>query len=290
MKMWQRKWRVWLLLPMMLWSVSASAYQLTCNWVFSEDVSIFLHPDSPQRILNAIERYKKIMGIAELAHKPRNMDEAKIRLQTLKPEQKTEILNLIGEHYNEVKALKYNDGPFKTFKRHMDLVISQEINAPQFFREQIYEKGRSLEETLDMFYQKVQEVTKTPVILHGQDVLLTALRLQDRFLKKYDSPIVLYGSFVNGKAYAKSSDLDFAVIHPKLESSMRETDLLKVLSDFPLSEAQAHTVSPRQVHGLGSMNPLVLIIRKDYIVLRVYENGLFSDFQNKSVKFDEFYF
>ncbi|WP_413612971.1 hypothetical protein [Bdellovibrio sp. HCB-110] len=283
--------RMILIFTLMLLSGAAQAYQLTCNWVFSEQVEIFLHPNSPQRILKAIEKYKKIMGIAELTHKPHSLDEAKTRLQDLSPAKKQQLLNMIAEHYNEVKALKYNnDGPFKTFKRHIDLIISQEINAPQFFREQIYEKGRSLEETLDAYYAKVQEVIQIPVLLKGEDVLFTALRLQDKFLKHSDKPIVIYGSFINGKAYSKSSDLDFAVMNANLETKMRETDMLSLLSDFPLSEAQAHVISPNQVHGLGSMNPLVLIIRKDYMVLRVYENGLSSEFKSKNVKFDEFYF
>ena len=269
----------------------AQAYQLSCGWVLSENLEVYLQPDSPQRILSAIERYKKIMRISDFTHKPASMDAAKLRLRELPAEDKQKLLGMVAEHYNEVKALKYNnDGPFKTFKRHIDLVISQEMNAPQFFREQVYDKGRSLEEALDMYYRKVQEITKIPVLLKGSDVLLTAIRLQEKFLSRRDNTIVIYGSFVNGKAYSKSSDLDFAVINPKLETQMRETDLLKELQEFPLSEAQAHTISEKQVHGLGSMNPLVLIIRKNYIVLRVYENGLHKEFSDRAVKFDEFYF
>lgn len=283
--------KIILILAMIMWSGLAHAYQLTCGWVFSEQMEAFLQPDSPQRILNAIENYKKIMKLSEFNHKPASLDAAKSRLRVMTPAEKQELLKMVADYYNEVKALKYNnEGPFKTFKRHIDLVISQEINAPQFFREQIYEKGRSLEETLDMYYKKVQELTRIPVFLKGSDVLLTAIRLQNKFLAKRDNTIVIYGSFVNGKAYSKSSDLDFAVIDSKLETQMRETDLLKVLVDFPLSEAQAHTISANQVHGLGSMNPLVMIIRKDYMVLRVYENGLHSEFTNKKVQFDEFYF
>lgn len=280
-----------LIVVMVLVSGLAQAYQLSCGWVLSEQLDAFLLPDSPRRILGAIERYKKIMRLSEFNHKPGSMDAAKSRLRNMAPAERQELLKIVAEHYNEVKALKYNnEGPFKTFKRHIDLVVSQEINAPLFFREQIYDKSRSLEEALDMYYKKVQEITKIPVLLKGSDVLLTAIRLQDKFLSKRDNAIVIYGSFVNGKAYSKSSDLDFAVINPKLETQMRETDLLRVLEEFPLSEAQAHTIGASQIHGLGSMNPLVLIIRKNYIVLRVYENGLHSEFSNRKVKFDEFYF
>lgn len=280
-----------LLSLIILWSGMAQAYRLTCGWVLTEDIGIYERTDSPQRLQAAIESYKKIMHMTEFNHKPPSMDAARLRLRQMAPAEKVELLNLVKEYYNEVKALKYNkDVPVRTFKRHIDLVISQEINAPQFFREKIYHQGRSLEETLDMYYKMVQEVTGIPVVLEGADVLLTAVRLQDKFLKTKDNTIVIYGSFVNGKAYAKSSDLDFAVINPKLETQMRETDLLGILTDFPLSEAQAHTINASQVHSLGSMNPLVLIIRKDYIVLRVYENGLHKDFSQRNVKFDEFYF
>ncbi|KHD88991.1 MAG: hypothetical protein OM95_05885 [Bdellovibrio sp. ArHS] len=286
------KWMQTVILAVLMMAGSmAQAYQLTCNWVFSEQVEIFLNPDSPQRILKAIEQYKTIMGLTEFNHKPGSLDQAKTNLQHLSPEKKAELHRLIAEYYNEVKALKYNnEGPFKTFKRHIDLVVAREINAAQFFKDAIYKNGRSLEETLTAYYERVQQITKVPVLLKGEDVLLTAIRLQDRFLSRRDNTIVLYGSFVNGKAYSKSSDLDFAVMNPRLEAQMRETELLPMLQEFPLSEAQAHTISPAQVHGLGSMNPLVLIIRKDYIVLRVYENGLHKDFQRKNVKFHEFYF
>lgn len=75
-----------------------------------------------------------------------------------------------------------------------------------------------------------------------------------------------------------------------LEVETREENLLAMLKEFPLSEAQAHTVRPKQAHGLGYLNPLVMVVRKDYIVLRVYQNALFDQFKTKKVPFDEFYF
>ena len=276
---------------LLLLSSTTQAYQLTCSWVFLQKVESFLKPDSPQRILKAIEDYKNIMGISDFNHKPSSMDDAKLRLNSMSLQEKENLLRLVGEYYNEVKALKYSsEGPFKTFKRHIDLVISQAIDAPKFFRYQIYKKNHSLEAALDAYYKRVQQVSKVPVLLSGADVLLTAMRLQEKFLKKKDDTIVMYGSFVNGKAYAHSSDLDFAVINGRLEQHMRGQDLLALLTDFPLSEAQAHLVSAKQVHSLGSMNPLVLIVRRDYIVLRVYEKGLHYDFTKKQVPFNEFYF
>lgn len=243
---------------------AAQAYKLTCNWVFSERVEDFLHSNSAERLTGAIERYKQIMKITDFTHKPVTMDAVKTRLPRLRPWEKAELRKMVLDHYNEVKAMKYNnDGPFKTFKRHLDLVVSQEINAPRFFRDQIYNKKRSLEQALDEYYKRMQELTGAPVVLEGADVLLTALRMQERFSSEKDNMIVFYGSFVNGKVYSKSSDLDFAVIDPKLEVEMREENLLAMLKEFPLSEAQAHTVRPKQAHGLGYMNPLVMVVRKD---------------------------
>lgn len=280
-----------LVLSLVFVSSWAGAYQLACGWVFSQQVEAFLQPDSPQRILNAIEKYKKIMKLAEFNHKPGSMDAAKMRLREMNSADRADLLQLVGDYYNEVKALKYNkDGPFKTFKRHIDLVISQEIDAPKFFRSRIFEQGKSLEGTLDAYYKKIQQVSRVPVLLKGSDVLVTALQLQERFLSKNNDVIVIYGSFVNGKAYAHSSDLDFAVINSKLEEQMRGQDLVELLTEFPLSEAQAHIISGKQIHSLGSMNPLVLIVKRDYIVLRVYENGLHNEFSQRRVKFDEFYF
>lgn len=268
----------------------SQAYKMKCEGVFTDSLQPSQRTDAPQRVSKAIEQYQKILGLGELTHKPASLDAAKIHYRALSAAQKRSLLEMISGLYNEVKSLKYNqEGPFKTFKRHLDIIISQELNAPQFFREEIYQKGKSLEQALDLYYQKVQILTGIPVLLQGQDVLLTALRLQEKFLTKVDNSIVIYGSFPNGRAYTKTSDLDFAVMNPKLETKMRETDLLGLLTDFPLSEAQAHTIAPGQVHALGYLNPLVLIVRKDYVVLRVYENGLHDDFKNKEVHFDEFY-
>lgn len=266
----------------------AFAYKYSCSSIFRENS---INQIDLINTNNAIENYMKIFSINQLGHDKKSLDYIKLNYRKLSSQNKLELLNILKLNYNTVKLLKYNqEGPYKTFKRHLDLIIGLEMDSVQFFREKVDNENKSIEEALNLYFEKMQKALDLPLTLEGSDLMLTAMRLQEKYAKHPKSMMVLYGSFVNGKAYTFTSDLDFAVTDARQEVLMKEVDILKTLEDFPFSEAQAHVMTPRSINSLGSMNPLVVIIKQNYIVLRVYDLRTSDDFKNNNIYFDEYYF
>ncbi|QDK46294.1 hypothetical protein DOM22_14540 [Bdellovibrio sp. ZAP7] len=246
-----------------------------------------------KKVLDAMARYQKLMGFETIDQKSQSLDLVKVRFAKLSPEQKREMMQLVFENYNDVKLLKYSkDGPVKFFKRHLDVMVSEYSNVRTWFKYMMVERQAPLEKTFDLYFKHISELTDSPIAIEGADVLLTAMRLQEKFLVqgKGQAPIVLYGSFVNGKAYEKTSDLDFAVMDAKLETAIRETDTLKLLEEFRFSDAQAHVIKPKDALGLGYLNPVVVIVKEKYIEVRVYGSGPEKAHQKGQIPFDVYYF
>lgn len=285
----------------------AQAYKYVCTHVFetkydsdanlapqSEAYAKFIsqHVDS-KSVLNAMTRYQKLMGFETIDQKGSSLDLVKVKFAKLSPEQKREMMELVRDVYNDVKLLKYSkEGPVKFFKRHLDVMVSEYSNVRTWFKYMMIDRQAPLEKTLDMYFKHISELTNAPIALEGADVLLTAMRLQEKFLVqgKQQGPIVLYGSFANGKAYEKTSDLDFAVMDARLEQAIRETDTQKLLEEFQFSDAQAHVIKPKDALGLGYLNPVVITVKEKIIEVRVYGSGPEKDHQKGKIPFDVYYF
>ncbi|WP_413582172.1 hypothetical protein [Bdellovibrio sp. HCB288] len=248
---------------------------------------------STNKVLSAMERYQKLMGFEVIDQKGESLDLVKVRFAKLTQKQKEEMMTLVKDVYVDVKLLKYSkDGPVKFFKRHLDMMVSEYLNVRSWFKYMITERQAPIDKAMDLYFKRIQELTDAPIILEGSDVLYTALRLQDKFLQqqKLPGPIVIYGSFANGKAYEKTSDLDYGVVDARTEQIIRETDTLKMLEEFPFSDAQAHLIQPKQIQGLGYMNPVVVIVKDKFIEVRVYGSGPEKSHLKGKIPFDAYYF
>lgn len=302
--------------------VNTYAYKLQCENIFdlsqnlNEKTSItsFEEPKSLGLVLTkakadqAIHEYKKLMNLRQISHKKQDLSFIKSQLQRITGNQKQQLLDILSASYNDVKTLKYErvQGKpiYKSFKRHLDLAVS-ELLSPYYPFKKSLEKFNDhdrdqLETQLNLYYKQVQKITRSPVLNEASDVLHTSLRLQEfafsDLLKTWDeekiakqTPLILYGSFVNGKAYLKNSDLDFAVLDSKMEVQMNEKNLHEILPEFPLTEAQAHVISPSQIHELGFMNPIVILIYPRYIIVRAYKSQNHYLMKNKPIFVDHYF-
>ncbi|WP_413575278.1 hypothetical protein ACLVWU_13310 [Bdellovibrio sp. HCB290] len=247
---------------------------------------------STDKVLSAMARYQKLMGFETIDQKGQSLDLVKVRFAKLTQPQKEEMMALVKEVYGDVKLLKYSkDGPVKFFKRHLDMMVSEYLNVRSWFNYMIVKRQAPIDKTMDLYFKRIQELTNAPIALEGSDVLYTALRLQDKFLQqqKLPGPIVMYGSFVNGKAYEKTSDLDYGVTDARTEMAIRETDTMKMLEEFSFSDAQAHLIQPKQIQSLGYMNPVVVIVKEKVIEVRVYGSGPEKSHLSGKIPFDAYY-
>ena len=272
------------------------AYQIRCESVHRPKLEVSDPGRLAAEVKTAMAEYQNLMGFSQIRHDLKAMDQVKARLAELKSEQVLQLKSLIQNNYNKVRSLKYDtSAPYKSFKRQLDLIISEKSDAQRFFKKRMIDQGQSLEDTLSQYYAVIHEWTRSTTQMKGDDVLLAGLQLQDRFFKKdkaeetWTHPLALYGSFVNGRALAHLSDLDFVVTKAEKVTEFSEKDVLAALVDFPCTEAQAHFMERRSLHSLGYMNPLLLIVTKDHMVLRVYRSVQSKDLW-KNVYFDEYYF
>ena len=278
-----------LLIPGISWG-----YVYQCKSIWLENDLPPANEQTLQQVEDAMVRYLDIMGFPQIGHKKSDIDSVKYRMRQLSPALRGDLMDLIHENYGSIKSLKYSENrSIKSFKRQIDVLVTESTEAARVIAEEFNRHGQ-LDMALDSYYRRVQEVADTPMRMQGEDVLLTATRLQEMFFNLEGSrslgPIVLYGSFINGRSYPKSSDLDFAVLNTQLEALLQGRDLVSELKEFPFSEAQPHVITPKQVHELGYLNNIVLLIHPDYIEVRVYQSHPSVDFQRARSKFDVYYF
>ncbi|MBO9665294.1 MAG: hypothetical protein J7501_00585 [Bdellovibrio sp.] len=285
----------------------AYAFKPVCEYILSEKFSpeteaashtpeyaaVIAKLVNKEKVSSAMSRYQKVMSFDVIDQKGSSLDLVKTRFKALTPEQKKEMIDLVSEIYNDVKLLKYSkDAPYKFFKRHLDMMITEYVDAPRFFRNMINKRNASVEKTLDLYFKQVQEITKAPVVLEGSDILLSSLRMKYQFVEQQGlkGPLVLYGSFVNGRAYERTSDMDSAVIDPRMEQAIREFNTLNMLEEFPLSDALPHVVRPHQLKSLGYMNSVVVVIQPQYIEIRVYQSQPEKVHLAGKAPYDAYYF
>jgi hypothetical protein len=287
-------WVTWMGIVLMVEPVSA--YHLRCDRVHENESLARPSEVLIQEVQSAMAAYQKLLGINQIKHDAKSLDLLKTRLSQFSSIENEKLKQFVQSHYLNTKLLKYEQaGPFKSFKRHLDLIVSEKTEARRFFRQMIIERQLSVEEALNQYFLLVQEWTRSPTFMKAEDLLLTALRLQDHYLDKETQeqslkyPLVLYGSFVNGRALVRRSDLDFVVTKPEKEVAIPEGELLKALEFFPFSEAQSHFMPRKSIHTLGFMNPLVVIVAKETIILRVYKNQKSLEIARQP-QFDEYYY
>jgi predicted nucleotidyltransferase len=177
----------------------------------------------------------------------------------------------------------------------LDLHLSEILNAKSFFKKRLQSNPDKALEALHEYYVEVAELIGAEVPLTAEQVLLTSYRMQTLLQKHGEAQesgteMILFGSFVNGKAVAKTSDLDYAVTTARMEEILSAENIKPLLKEFDFSEAQPHLVLHRNIHELGFLNPLIIIITENQISLRIYEELNTQDLHGRRILFDEYYF
>jgi hypothetical protein len=240
-----------------------------------------------------IQSYQTLMALPEIGDKPIHLDKLKNQFARLSVEAKAEVLSLIRDTYLYVKVFKYFSGaPVKKAKRHFDVILSESSGSFEFFKNSIYRDLRGVEETLQDYFNQEAERIQLPKAVDVENVLYVAYKIQDQF--RYDKrfateKVYLYGSFVNGRGITKLSDLDFAIENAILASKVENLKMtFPELSQFILSDAQAHMARRGQSHEYGYMNPVVIVIHQSTIEVRVYKSQNFQATTSKP-RFMSFY-
>lgn len=249
-----------------------------------------------QRGQNVVEQYKRLLSLEQIADKLESLDHARTRYHELSANEQSALIELIQNNYSLMLNLKYHENTnFKSLKRHFDLHISEIFNAKNFFHRKIQQEGKSLKAALNEYYRELGQITGLPQTVTHDTVMMTALRLQEGLLQaQHNIPqnalIVLYGSFPNGRSVPKKSDLDYAVTSERLHIALGEKSLAERLPEYDFTSAQSHHVRHHDIHSLAYVSPLVIIITRDYISLRVYEEASSRQLHNRKVEVDEYFF
>lgn len=244
-------------------------------------------------LTHQIQAYQTMMSLPEIGDKPIHLDNLKVRFMRSSADEKVEVLELIKKTYLHVKVFKYFAGvPVKKTKRQFDVILSESSGALEFFKNSIYRELRGVEETLQNYFNQEAERIQLPKPVDVENVLYVAYKIQDQF--RYDQrfereKVYLYGSFVNGRGISELSDLDFAVENALLASKIENLKMtFPELSQFVLSDAQAHMARRGQAHEYGYLNPVVIVVHQSTIEVRVYKSQNFRDTSSKP-RFLSFY-
>lgn len=138
-------------------------------------------------------------------------------------------------------------------------------------------EGKSGKELYQEFLNEQAAIFGTQYSAH--EVLTFAQHVQQQLpLLQAQHPgpglkIILGGSFINGKAQIKTSDLDVSVNQPKL---MQMKPQWEEVFNFVMREKNPETNMTIEMHGepaafYGKINPVVLVISAEKIIVQVFE-------------------
>lgn len=231
-----------------------------------------------------LKQYMDLLQLEEIGDKPKHLDQIKELFAQLPGVQQREILKLIQDTYLHVKIFKYYKPlPIKKMKRQFDVILSASHDAFKFFQTAIIKNQKDVESTLQLYFNIEALRVGLPIPIDVNNLLYVAYKLQDQIRNEKvfeNEKIYLYGSFVNGRSITELSDLDFAVSNPLLASKLESAKIdFPELSNFRLSEAQAHIGKKSQIHQYGYLNSLVIVIHSNTLEVRVYKSKKFMEIQ-----------
>lgn len=273
-------------------TASASIYQ--CRAVWADRLLPASDQHTERQVRSQMDRYRQILDLRRIRSEHEDFVEVALAFRQLTPDSQKKILQFLHEDYGRIKALKFSDlfhlltqeqplrkavqyftkKPFKSFKRQTDLLLSEVTAASQVIRKEISVHD-DFPRALDAYYRLVQETANLPVRMEAQDVIKTAARLRQAFFPQgtsETSPIIIYGSFANGRSYPHSSDLDLAVWNSPFQRQINSKNLLGMLPDFPFSMAHATVFPKAKLADLGVLNHIVVLVWPNRTEFRIYHS------------------
>ncbi|QDK44846.1 hypothetical protein DOM22_06555 [Bdellovibrio sp. ZAP7] len=205
------------------------------------------------------------------------------KIQSETAEQQLEELKIIGQAYRQVP--KKDPNPLAPWhiggRRLLDYTLALVQRHDLKFAEG-HSAGKSGKELYQDFQLEQKQLFGTRY--DAQDVIRYAEYLQSQLPAlqlTHSGPaltIILGGSFINGKAQLKTSDLDISVNQPAL---MKMKSAWEQKFNALLKEKNPETNMTLEMHGepagfYGKINPVVFVITAEKITVQVFEPAQIS--------------
>ncbi len=186
---------------------------------------------------------------------------------------KLKLLKKIFSIYGDFeKKSTYWMGP----KRFFDAIISY-LNPPEsYFKNQIKQMKVPPLDALNKYLDEINQLFGNQTTFGGYDAHdILAIAKEYQLLLKDNNFVVLTGSFPNGKARLRSSDIDLFISHDQYADNFLEID--KKINFYlrakghPNAKIETHSTPVTfNLHELAMINPIHVRVDKKQISLMVY--------------------
>lgn len=226
------------------------------------------------------------LTINEVSHK--NFDGLSDALKRLSPAEKNNLLNTLTPLYRELSFNKYRDRQYSHMKRVFDLLISRILSPKEFFETQLAQ-GKNPIEIYDAYLQKSLSATGIMQKYTAHDVLRTLRWVQTQIHSQsktdYDANswrMVFYGSYFNGRAIQPISDIDTIAASKSQDRFLQSLNDKLFFKNQPLDHISSNSMESFTVNNAAQINPILFIVSKDSLEMRVYPEVRKNELKNAS--------
>jgi predicted nucleotidyltransferase len=216
-----------------------------------------------------------------------DFDEYNKAIELLNSEQKKQLVDQVTLIYKEVIDTKYKALKIKEIKRTLDLILAR-VERPDL----LFSKARNSLQAQEIYAQYLETARinsgLNPEYNHKN--IFEFLKWMQKSLqtKKLKTPelsqseIILYGSYVNGRALLKKSDID--VISNNQETSKFISSLNKIpeFQNFQVDHISANSIYKFSEWGAAQLSPILFVVTDRKIVLKVYPPLNYCDISMQS--------
>lgn len=228
------------------------------------------------------------LPVREISHK--NFDGLTDALKKLSPREQAELLNTLTPLYREVSFNKYKDRQYSQLKRVMDLLISRLLSPKSFFEAQLA-LGKNPVEIYDAYLQKSLAATGLMQKYNAHDVLhllrWVQIELHSQSKTDYDANtwrMVFYGSYFNGRALLPISDIDTIAASKSQDRFLQNLNEKFFFKRQPLDHVSSNSMDKFTINNAAQINPIVFIVSKDSLEMRVYPEVHADELKNTSTR------
>lgn len=276
--------------------VSRSEAQVRCEIIFTNFANFVQNrqrilltplrdPELDSKFHTWVEKLNKTLKLADPNRA--DFDEISAAIDKLTPKETEEVLAEVASFYKEVTAEKYKAVKLKELKRTLDLILSRTSRPDRLF--ETVSKETSAWAIYSKYFKEARKNTGLPEDYSSQDVwnLLHWIRRRLETEAKHNpsldgAEIVIYGSYVSGRAILGSSDIDALANSAKTSSFVDRLNEDSYFKKFNVDHIAANSSAKFSEYSAAQLSPVLFVVNPRQVIMKVYTPMTYSQITRKT--------
>lgn len=241
-------------------------------------------PALDARFHNWLEKLNSILKLPDPYRA--DFDEIGVAIDRLSEVDKSAVLKEVASFYKEVTAEKYRALKLKELKRTLDLILSRAGRPDRLFENA--KEGVSAWGIYKEYFENTRKGAGLESDYTAQDVWSLLHWIKRRLQSEQKAipalggaEIVIYGSYINGRAILKSSDID------AIADSNRTSAFVDRLNDdpyfkkFDVDHIAANSSQKFSEWSAAQLSPVLFVVSAESVIMKVYPPMTYSEVSSK---------